>query len=92
MKKLLKSLKVGERSLCDVKKEFIAKNDKAFCDQAGVSLEADLQVLMELHEFVRADDYYHDKTTKKKQLKSGKMGTRPAFDSTVECKTRGTNA
>ena len=89
MKKLLKSLKVGEKSLCDIKKDYLLKNDKGFCDKAGISLESDLQVQMELHEFVRVDDFYHDKTTTKKQLRSGKIGTHPSFDSAVECTANG---
>lgn len=82
---ILKSMRVNELSTCLVKKEHVAKNDKVMSAKPGFNAEQDVEVQMELHEFISVEDYYNDKSTTKKILRSGKVDTKPRFESTVEC-------
>jgi len=79
-------MKRHEKCSCEVKKEFMAKYDKEYYAKLGVDLDQDFIILMELHHFLRVEDYYHDDSTLRRKLRRGGEGTNPYIESTVECK------
>jgi len=76
----IKDMKVGEASFCDIKKEYYTKEDAKLVNLKGVNVNEDIKIQAELYNFIRSDDYYNDKTTIKKTLKTGKVGTGPGID------------
>jgi hypothetical protein len=85
MKRIALSMKRGEQCFADVQAGFLERNEKLFCEKVGVDYKHDVRVYMELHNFMRVEDYFHDDSTLRKMYKRGKNNSNPYIESTVEC-------
>lgn len=86
MKRIALSMKRGEKCFADIKAGFLERNEKLFCEKFGVDIKKDARVHMELHNFMRVEDYFHDDSTLRKVYKRGNKDTNPYMESTIECK------
>ena len=84
-KKTLTTMNMHEISYCDVKAEFLEKNEKDYCLKFGIDPTVDMQIHLELHNFMRVEDYFHDDSTLRKRYKRGEKDANPYMESTVEC-------
>jgi len=86
MKRIALSMKRGEQCFADIQAGFLERNEKFFCERIGMDYKQNGRVYMELHNFMRVEDYFHDDSTLRKVYKKGKRDSNPYMESTVECK------
>lgn len=84
LRKILESMKRGEKCSVLVKPSFITEDDKLLQEKLGEKYDAtkDLSVQVELDRLVKVDDWFKDKSTIKRTLLKGK-GSSPNIDSAI---------
>jgi len=88
MKKILKSMKLGEQSYTILQNSWLQKHDQEAIEKYQLGDDNRLKLSLHFKNMMHIEDYFHDGTCYRKMLKKGNGTASPLSDSWVQVKIR----